>query len=469
MRALAGLLAALLLWAAPAAAAPGRHPAPPPRTVSAEVVRNGDIWTAEFRFTIAAPVWLFTHSSVTREGNRPWRPGSWTVLTPGVRIERRGRHDVLYAVSGNVPPKVRVRFTPVSSDLIAEYDPALIFSDGSVALWSGHFHLVPMESLAPVEALSVDLSGRQFRGTGSQVTFRDRHGQVLHQGQRYDGATLIGGELYVLFGPLRPSTSEGIATVIDPALPAWLKRELTISTPAIVRRLTDMLGPHGGAAPTLLVSWRGPTPGLTSMGGSTLPGQIGMTFQGIGVVAENPGVRDNARWFIAHEAAHFWLGNAVQYENTGESWIMEGGADMLAVRAIAAMDPAYDARAKLQTEVNQCVGFAARPIATAGERGDNQAFYACGAVFAMIAEGVSRRSYGAFIRSLIDANRADGTLTAAEWLAALTQAGAEPEIIRGIETMLRTGVADPRSAIAALFRRAGVAFTPGPDGVPRLQ
>jgi hypothetical protein len=468
MRAIVGLALAALLAAAGASASHAQRPGTPPPSVAATVVRDGDAWTVEFRFAERAPAWLFTHSSVTRDGNRAWRPGSWTVLTPGVRIERRGRNDVLYALRGNVPRTVRVRFTPVTADLVAEYDPALVFSDGSVALWSGHFHLVPVDSVAAVEALPVDLNGQNFRGNGSQVTFRDARGQVLHFGQRFDSATLIGGKLYVLFGPLRATTSEGIATVIDPALPDWLKRELTASTPAILRQLTDMLGPHRGLPPTLLVSWRGPTPHLASMGGSTLPGQIGMTFEGIGVVAENQELRHGARWFIAHEAAHFWLGNAVRYEGQGDSWIMEGGADMLAARAIAAMDPAYDPRPKLQTAVNECAGFAARPIATAGERGDNQAFYACGAVFALIAEAVSHRPYGAFVRPLIDANRADGVLTAAEWLAALRQAGANPTIIRDIETLLRTGVADPKAMLASLFTRAGVRFTPGPDGVPRL-
>jgi hypothetical protein len=469
IRAALGLLAAFLLCASPAAAAQERLATrPAPRTASAEVVRDGNVWTAEFRFTERSPAWLFLHSSVTRDGNRPWRPGSWTVLTPGVRIERRGRHDVMFATRGTVPRTVRVRFTPVSSDLIAEYDPALIFSDGSVALWSGHFHLVPVGSAAEIDSWPVDLSGRTFRGSGSQVTFRDRHGQVLHVGQRFDSATLVGGELYVLFGPLQATTSEGIATIIDPALPAWLKRELTASTPAIVRRLTDMLGPHGGLPPTLLVSWRGPTPNLSSMGGSTLPGQIGMTFEGIGVVTENERTRYGARWFIAHEAAHFWLGNAVAYQNQGESWIMEGGADMLAVRAIAAMDPAYDPKPALQQAVNQCAGFAARPIATAGERGDNQAFYACGAVFALIAEAVSHQSYGAFVRPLIDANRADGILTADEWLAALARAGADPSVIGGIRALLSNGASDPKAALASLFRRAGIRFTPGADGIPVL-
>ena len=41
----------------------------------------------------------------------------------------------------------------------------------------------------------------------------------------------------------------------------------------------------------------------------------------------------------------------------------------MAVRAIQSIDPNYDARAELQTEVDDCVKLAAgKPVATAGER-----------------------------------------------------------------------------------------------------
>ena len=40
---------------------------------------------------------------------------------------------------------------------------------------------------------------------------------------------------------------------------------------------------------------------------------------------------------------------------------------------------------------------------------------------------------------------------------------------RDIAMLVETGAADPKAVIASLFTRAGVRFTPGPDGVPRLQ
>jgi hypothetical protein len=448
---------------------PAAAPTLETRTSSAEVVRDGDSWTVDFRFGQASPAWLFTNGSVSREGRQPWRPGSWTVETPGVRIERRGRHDVLFAESGNVPERVRVRFRPVTVDLIAEYDPALLFTDGSVALWSAHFHLVPVASAQAATALPLDLNGTRFPGNGSQVTFRDTGGRVLHIGRRFDSATLIGGRAYVLFGTLEPVVSPDIATVIDPALPGWLKRELAQSTPAILKQLTEWLGPHGGSTPTLLVSWRGPTAGLESMGGSTLPTQIAITFEGIGVVAENERVRAGARTFIAHESAHYWLGNVVRYEMARDAWIMEGGSDLLAIRTIDAIDPAYDARPWLQSLLNECAALAVRPVASAGERGDNRAYYACGAVFGMVAEAASRQPFPAYVRRLIDANRAEGVLTRAEWLDALDAASGKPALRRDMELLLDQGAAEPGPVITRLLKESGIPHEIGPGGIPRLQ
>ena len=75
------------------------------------------------------------------------------------------------------------------------------------------------------------------------------------------------------------------------------------------------------------------------MTGSVLPNLLAMTFEGEGVLRENAGLRDHALWFIAHEAAHFWLGEAVAYQYSRDSWITEGGADLLAFRIVAEVDP----------------------------------------------------------------------------------------------------------------------------------
>ncbi len=159
------LIFALLLTLS-ACASPKSAPRPSaeagrPVVANVDVVRKGDRWTADFRFARASPVWPFARSPLTRAGQMPWRPQSWTVETPGVRLERRGRYDVFAGENGRpVPERVRIRFAPFGGDVIASYDPALIFTDGSVALYSKQFDAFPVPSLEEAERLPLDLMVR---------------------------------------------------------------------------------------------------------------------------------------------------------------------------------------------------------------------------------------------------------------------------------------------------------------------
>ena len=438
--------------------------------VAVEVVRDGDRWTADFVLPGDAPAWLFPLSWVAEADRQPWRPRSWTVETPGVALERRGNFDVLTAGAGPVPRRVRIRFTPWARGVVNDYDPALVLTDGSVALFSEHFDALPFASAAEVARLPADLAGLTIPERRTRIVFRDANGQVFHGGRRQDRVTVTGTPTYVLFGPAQPIVTEAMSAIIDRELPEWVGGTLARAVPDIFARYTTALGPPPGTKPTLIASWAGPTPQLRSMGGHTLAGLIIMRFEGEGMLDEDAAARGSSLWFIAHEAAHFWLGQAVHYETVRDSWITEGGADLLAIRTVPEVYPAYDWRAELQKEVNDCAALSAgRGVATAFERNEFRAYYACGAVFALVAESASRQPFTRFARTLIDASRADGVLTRAEWLTELDRVSGDPSLSQDIGRLLDEGADDPRAAIAALFTRAGIAYSLAEDGMPRLR
>jgi len=89
-------------------------------------------------------------------------------------------------------------------------------------------------------------------------------------------------------------------------------------------------------------------------------------------------------------------------------------------------------------------------------------------VFALVAEAVSGRPFIEFVKRLIDENRDDATVGRADWMAAFAGVGGSPELARDIDALLDRGSADPKAAIASLFERAGVPFTWGEDGMPRI-
>ena len=104
-----------------------------------------------------------------------------------------------------------------------------------------------------------------------------------------------------------------------------------------------------------------------------------------------------------------------------------------------------------------------------GERGERRAYYACGAVFALVAEAASGRSFYKFARQLVDANRADGIVSRAEWLAAFDAATRKPDLGRDIARLLDKGHPDPGEFITDLLLRAGVNIETDPSGIPRLR
>lgn len=438
-----------------------------PMTPRAEVERQGETLRLRYEMDRDALVWAFWDSALMNENRLPWRPTQWTVTTPNVVLDRAGHYDILRTKDGGtVPRTVEIRVQPKGVDLEAEY-PTLTFTNGAVALPTRQMSVFPMGSVAEVAALPSDLNGVEMTVGPTQVAWRDQAGPVLFAGERRPYLITQHERSYVLMGDANVTRSEGLTAVIDPALPEWMSATLSEAAPVTGQWYHQRLGQAAAGAekPVLMAAWNGPTERMTSMSGSVLPGLIVMNFEGRGIVEPNTQVRQRALWFIAHEAAHFWLGQTVRYEYARDAWITEGGADLMAVRALKARDPSYDDKAELQTEIDDCVKYGAKPVAEAGERGEHRAFYACGAVFAMSAEAAQKRQTGGdfldFIGPLIDANRDDGVLTASEWLIHYAAAGARMEQASLMLEMINTGASDPAASVLTLLEGWDVTLQDG--------
>lgn len=451
---LSALLLALL-------ALPSAAMATPEPIAWADVTRDGDKWTVEYRLDVKSPIWAFTRSDLPRVKRRSWRLDSMEVVTPGVSLKRVGHYDVLVAARGNVPKNVRLRFRPFTEDIETSYDAALAFTDASVALYSQQFKLVPMRSLAEAEAAPIDSGELPLAVHPTNTSFRDRAGPVLARGKRETLFRTGDDEAYVLFGKAEPVTGVALTTVIDPGLPKWLSDYMLATMPGILAGYAEKMGPPPVGQPMLMANWAGPTEGVISMGGSVLPGTVVMTFEGEGVVEPNRAIENSVRWFVAHESAHFWLGQVVSYETPRDSWITEGGADLLAIRAVAAADPGYDVAKRLGEAREECLPFLAKGgVASANERGDHRAYYACGSLIALAAERASGGDFAPFVRALIERHGKDGIVNRAEWLALLDERA--PGMAAEVAKLLDSPQADPAAALDAFAERSKLVIRDAP-------
>ena len=430
--------------------------------VAVELHRGPDgAWLLDYRFDHAAPAWFFIRSAKDWAGN-PWRPQSWQVETPGVRIVRVGHYDVLTG-DGRPLTTVRIRVTPFTDSIAADYTPVLAFSDGGMALYSEHHLAAPLAHADAAGKLPADLNGVKFELVPGVMTVRDPGGTLLLDGRLHRDAARVdlnGEGKYVYTGPARAVATPAFAGIIDPGLPGWARDELNGFTPHLFDLYTARLGKPKGARPTLLASWGGTGWKGVSLGGSVLDGMVVMNLKGAGMVDPTPAKIARMRWFIGHEAAHFWMGQTVRTSRRSEAWMTEGAADLMAVRALSLYDPAYDAPQQIQREIDDCIKVnGTKPLAGSGERGEHRATYACGAVLMMAAEGAARRQDGradlfSWLRTLIDPQRQGGVVSADDWIAAFTAAGGVGA--DRVRVFLDQGVSDPATFIETLLNANGV-------------
>ena len=276
--------------------------------VRVEITRRGNEWTADYLFDREYPVWVFPRTDVTRDDLKSWRPSSWSVETRGVRLEQRGSYDVLIANRGDVPRNVRIRFTPFTKGLQDDYTPALQFTDGSVALYIAQFDAFPMASARDVKALPSDLNNQVVPDAKLTYVLRDQAGPVWLRGKRQAVAQTDDKDAYVFFGSLQPIETPAMVGFVDPQLPEWIRGSLAQAIPDILARYTQELGAPPGGKPTIMLSWAGPTPGLTSRAGSVLPGLIVLTYEGSGVLSEEEGARVEGLQFHCPRSRAFLAG-----------------------------------------------------------------------------------------------------------------------------------------------------------------
>lgn len=462
------LLALALLCASPAAARPGV-------TVTVSRAEGGD-WLIDYAFAVKSPVWFFTRSNMDLDG-KPWREQGWTVETPGVTLARAGRYDALSAAAPL--SHVRIRMRPFAHPLVADYAPALAFSDGGLAFYSDHFNVAPLPSLEKVTALPLDLGSAGVAQPPVTLVVRDPGRRLLLRGKASIGRAVFAlGDVdaYIYSGAAPVTETEAFAGVIDAGLPPWIRTELDSFTPHILDYYARRLGKAVGGRPMALIAWQGSERPGSSMGGSVLDHMVVMQISGQQVLQRAPVMLDRMRWFIAHESAHFWLGQTVKYAHESEGWIMEGGADLLGVRGTQALIVDYDPKPFLQREMDECLKLvpANTPLAGAGERGNQRAYYACGAMLMLAAEAAARQKNPkadifTFVSALIEANRADGTVSAEDWLAQFEKMGGDASGVSAIRNFIGKGATSPREFWMGLFRDSGIAFQPdGETGITLL-
>ena len=114
-------------------------------------------------------------------------------------------------------------------------------------------------------------------------------------------------------------------------LPGWVRDNLDTLAPDLMRLYATRLGKPAVARPMVLMAWEGAERNGYSLSGGVVDGGgvMAIGLSGKKILSADPAVTRALQLFYAHEASHFWMGQAVRLTRREDAWISEGGADFL--------------------------------------------------------------------------------------------------------------------------------------------
>lgn len=325
-----------------------------------------------------------------------------------------------------------MRFPEYARVLEKDYVFFVKFTDGSVAIYTGHLLARPIRSgeeddcrtcivntfrLVPGEGESVIAGGKRAR---SALEWSD---------ESYQGS-------YVYFGSIEPVESDDLISIMDPGFPVWMRSASERMIPALFELFSRRLAVELPARPTVLTSFTRSDQSGYSFKGGVVPGAVQLTAEGLAWETESEEGLLRYLRLLAHETVHLWNGGVVEYPGMEHSWLHEGSADALAERALLELG-VIDERRFLEYQtaaINDCRrGLGATPLSDAAKKGAFSLYYSCGNAIALLTEASLQRSGTAdlfdFWRGLIEKTLAseERTYGPAEYIAHWRDLGASDE------------------------------------------
>ena len=359
------------------------------------------------------------------ERRSAFRSGVFEILTPGFTMERDGDTEVL-RTAGQPVQTITARFAEFDRELVKEYEFFQTFSDGSVAIYTGHLVARPTYETEPADCDSCFI--RTFRFIAPPSTRAMVDGRFVPSPFNWRDDEKEG--TYVYFGSIEPIESKDMIAIIDPAMPGWLEDETRRVIPQLFALYTERFGEKLRERPTVLFNYEDSGSSGYSTSGGTLPGLIQLTVDGAAWTDRSDSALQHLFHFLAHESVHLWNGQLINYPDTEDSWMHEGSADALAERTMLDLG-IIDRQAFLEyqtTAINTCrKGLASFPLRDAAGRGAFQLYYSCGNAIALFTESAITEKdlfgfWNRLINRVVDSGRA--SFDAGDYFAVLKEAGA---------------------------------------------
>jgi hypothetical protein len=279
---------------------------------------------------------------------------------------------------------------------------------------------------------------------------------------------------YAYFGDLPPVETATSTSVVDRATPGWLRDRIADDVARVFALYGDRLGPLQGEKPTVFLTFATREHGV-SLGGGVLPAHVlalDLQVEAARVAGPSPGLRRDIDALMAHEAAHLWNSDEHPVGGGAEaSWLHEGTADALAMRALRSVGAMSDEeyRGALSEAASECAMWMSggQPLTASTRDGHARAFYVCGSTIELVVEAAVRRrdpkaDLFTFWRAVFA--RVKSSYDEEAFFATIDRLGQDPQVTAAVRRLAHERLDDPAKALRETLARVGVATAPPRGG-----
>ena len=360
------------------------------------------------------------------------------------------------SIDGTLFDHFKIQFNSNFNHLKKDYELNLAFSDGGLALYTGHLVL-------SVNGEAIEHQFKFVPRKGNQSIIK---GKVSAVEQYWLDDDLQG--TYVYFGQTQPLKTKHMVAVLDQQLPEWIQQEMMEVLPKVYAYYTEQFQLALNEIPMILFSYKTTQESGTQYSGGALPGLIQLTLRGKDWQIKSKENMAGFLLFIAHEAAHLWNAQMVQLSGTtSDSWIHEGNAEAASLMALLHLGiyKESDVIGAYENHLNKCIGDLKTHAVSQFDKHKNfWAYYSCGAIVSLISEkAIQKKNINTDVfdlwAKLIKRINAKGLkITPTQYLKSLLQLSNDNKALANIITLIEEPQDKPIELFSAIFKDAGMSL-----------
>lgn len=314
---------------------------------------SDDSWLVSYSFSSPVKKIYFSDNS------KAFRKNNFQVVDPGVALVHIGTRDVREVVDAGSTgvTSVSIIHKTITDGFGAGHEFHSRFSTGDVLVQTGFYDIYKVE----------DTNGKEIGIDQIQYTFKiSGPGHILLKDKRYDQEAIWATsnserQAFVFFGMLEPqlNADAGYAAVLDPQLPKWVSSKFNEHEPVLYKYFADKLFKLTFTPIVYFSALQPNTDDDSDTSGQVLAGAraVKMSINKDDFAIENDFLNFKLHSaLLAHENVHLWNAHSVKMT---QSWLWEGGAEILAQTALSNLGFVSTAMYqwyRKEAGLNQCLG-----------------------------------------------------------------------------------------------------------------